>query len=461
MSWLLSEIAEAVEGKIVNEPKEDIKVESIHYDSREIESGAIFVPIVAERDGHDFVEDAFKKGAVASFWGEALDNAPADFPLIVVENTLEAFQQFAGWYRRKINPRVVGITGSNGKTTTKDMTAAILSQKYKTHKTEANFNNDIGVPLTLLTMPEDTEVAVVEMGMNAPNEIQVLSRLAEPDVAVVTMIGESHIEAFDSRGDLADEKMSILVGLKQNGLFIHPEAETLIDERIPEGLREKSFGNSADADLYAENIIEERETTTFTLVSTEKNKQTEFTLPVPGKYNVKNALMAILVGLEFAVSIEQIKAGLESFALTKNRLEWLTTEEDVHLLNDAYNASPTSMKAVLDYFSNVQTEGEKIAVLGDILELGERSKEYHESIAEAIDLDKFKAVYLYGDEMRALYDKLKDEESVSNVEYFTGDKEPLIQKIKDNTQAEDCVLFKSSNGTDLLSVIKVLKKEKD
>lgn len=458
LKWTLSEIVDAVGGKLLNEPAEEITVTGVHHDSREIEKGSLFVPIIAERNGHDFVLDAYEKGAVTAFWSEDAENAPTELPLIVVEDTEEAFQEFARYHLKKVNPKVIGITGSNGKTTTKDMTAQVLSAKFKTHKTAGNLNNQLGLPLTLLTMPEETEVAVVEMGMSAPGEIAVLSKLAEPDVAIVTMIGESHIEAFGTREKLADEKVSIIEGLKADGLFIHPLDEPLIAERVPENMRTKTIGDNEKADLFAKDIVEDIEETHFIVVKSDaKDEGMEFTIPVPGKYNVRNALMAILVGLEFGVSLKDAKKQLADLALTKNRLEWLDGKNGLRLLNDAYNASPTSMKSVLQYFAEIETDHDKVAVLGDIRELGDLSQSMHEGIAEAIDLDAFKYVFLYGDEMKYLYDKLTDGKTNEKVFHFTGEKDDLIQTIEEKTEAEDLVLFKSSNGTDLLSVVDALR----
>ena len=449
--WTLANIAKAVDGELMHVPDNDVMITNISGDSRSLEEGALFVPIIAERNGHEFINSAIENGAVASFWSENSDKAPNDFPLIKVEDTAVAYKQFAKWYLKEVNPKVVGITGSNGKTTTKDMTAAILRTKFKTHKTAANENNQLGVPKTILSMPEDTEVLVLEMGMSHPGEISIHSEMGQPDVAVITMIGESHIEAFDgSREKLAHEKLSILAGLKEGGLFIRPADEALIASQFDEDIRNKTFGLDDTADLYATDIAGDATSTTFT-VDTET-----ITIPVPGKYNVSNALMAILIGQEFGISLEEAKKGLENLEMTKNRLEWLDGKNGVRLLNDAYNASPTSMTAALGYFEDIKVDGEKIVVLGDIRELGDRSKEYHEKLTDGIDLSQFKAVFLYGDEMKALYDKIADDNN--HVRHFTGEKDSLIKAIEETAEADDSVLFKSSNGTDLLSVIEKLKK---
>lgn len=456
MKWLLAEMAAAIGGKVIQSPTEPLEFTSVWTDTRTLKEGALFVPIVAERNGHDFIEMAIEKGAVASLWSDDLTQAPKDFPLVLVEDTERAYLEIGQWHLNKVQPRVIGITGSNGKTTTKDMTAAVISQKYKTHKTYANENNELGVPRTLLSMPEDTEVLVLEMGMHIPGEIKTLSEAARPETAAITMIGESHIQAFGSRDKLALEKLDILKGLRNGGLFVRPEDEALIAEQFDRDIRNQSFGWDENADIYATDVTGDTKSTTFTVHVKEQPELTqEITIPIPGQYNVQNALIAIAIGLEYEVPMADIKEGLANMTLTKDRLEWVEGENDLQLLNDAYNASPSSMKSVLEYFTEAELKGGKIVVLGDILELGEASKSYHKSISQAIDLEEFKAVFLYGQEMRALYDTLGPSEKV---QHFTGEKTTLIEAIRNVADANDSVLFKSSNGTDLLAVVEELKK---
>lgn len=449
--WMLTDIAQAVGGEIMNTSNSDVTVTSVSGDSRTIEDGALFVPIISERNGHKFTDKAIENGAVAAFWSEDTSEAPSNFPIIKVADTLEAYKTFAKWHLDKVRPKVVGITGSNGKTTTKDMTAAVLHTKFKTHKTAANENNQLGVPKTILSMPQDTKVLVLEMGMSHPGEIVIHSQMGKPDIAVITMIGESHIEAFDgSRQKLAQEKLAILAGLTDGGLFIRPADEDLIDDQFDHEIRNQTFGWDNRADCFAKDVSGDATSTTFTV------EDETITIPVPGKYNINNALIAILIGQELGVSLSEAKRGLENLEMTKNRLEWLDGQNGVRLLNDAYNASPTSMSAALSYFADIELAGEKIVVLGDIRELGEHSKEYHEKLTKDVDLTQFKAVFLYGDEMKALYDKIAADND--HVRHFTGEKDSLIKAIQETASADDSVLFKSSNGTDLLSVVDKLKK---
>lgn len=456
-SWNLLDIVEAVDGKLENSPENTLHVKGVYHDSRLVEAGSLFVPLIAERNGHDFVCNAKKEGAVVSFWSDNLRDAPKDIPLIIVEDTLEALKDFARWYLEKVEPKVVAITGSNGKTTTKDMTAKVLEAKYVTHKTAGNFNNEIGLPLTILTMPETTEIIVLEMGTDQPGGISVLSELATPDVAVVTMIGESHIEAFGTRDNLAKEKVSICSGLKPDGLFIYPAKEKLISERLNPKLRTKNFGFNGAGDVFAFGIREEIESTYFTVQTSATDAKMSMALPIPGSYNVNNALMAILVGLEFGVSLEEAKKQLATLQLTKNRLEWLDGINGIKILNDAYNASPSSMRAVLAYFQTIETNEDRVVVLGDILELGELAESLHEGLADAIELEANRFVFLYGENMKYLYEKLKKEKNSEHLYHFSGDKKELIQTIKDKVGTESLVLFKSSNGTDLLAVVDELR----
>lgn len=451
VKWTLTDIAQAVGGEIMHAPDTEVTVKSVSGDSRSLKDGALFVPIIAERNGHEFIESAIDNGAVAAFWSDDSDEAPSDFPMIKVEDTLEAYKTFAKWHLKAVNPKVVGITGSNGKTTTKDMAAAVLGTKFKTHKTAENENNQLGVPKTILSMPQDTEVLVLEMGMSQPGEISIHSKMGQPDIAVITMVGESHIEAFDgSRKKLAHEKLDILAGLTDGGLLIRPADDELIASQFDRDIHNCTFGWDDAADIYATDVSGDATSTTF-IVDGET-----ITIPVPGKYNVNNALMAILIGQELGISLAEAKKGLKNLEMTKNRLEWLDGQNGIRLLNDAYNASPTSVNAALSYFEDIEVEGAKIVVLGDIRELGDRSKEYHEQLTEGIDLTQFKAVFLYGDEMKALYDKITDDND--HVRHFTGEKDLLIEAIKETATADDSVLFKSSNGTDLLSVVDKLKK---
>ncbi|SFH82293.1 UDP-N-acetylmuramoyl-tripeptide--D-alanyl-D-alanine ligase [Pisciglobus halotolerans] len=457
ISLTINEIAEAVGALNTVDQWSERAVTSVGFDTRKLTAGSLFVPLIGENDGHRFIEQAIEQGAVAAFWSAPLAEAPADFPVIQVADTLAAMQQLAKYYLKKVAPKVVAITGSNGKTTTKDMTEAVLSARYKVHKTQGNFNNHIGLPYTILEMSEDTEVIILEMGMNHPGEIKVLSDLAEPDIAIITMIGESHIEYLGSRAAIADAKMEITSGLKKDGILIYPGAEPLLQERV-QGLSSeqlRTFGQEASNDLYPLQVKTEMKETTFT---TNSAPDVQLQIPVLGTYNVNNALAALLAGLATGILIKEAAGSLARFHLTKNRTEWLKGYNNSAILNDAYNANPTAMKLVIENFSRLSNNGQKIVVLGDMLELGEWSAALHESIKEVLSPEAIDQVVLYGEKMQVLATALVEENIFDEhqVHHFTGEKEPMIQYLKDTLRSDDYVLIKSSFGTDLLSVVRML-----
>lgn len=457
--WTVEEITQATHGTLYY-AKGHEKTEGVSFDTRKIKEGNLFVPLVAERDGHTFIQSAIEKGAKATFWSEAIEDAPRDIAVIVVEDTLLAFQELAKYYLKKANPKVIGITGSNGKTTTKDMVAAVVSAKYKTHKTVGNFNNHIGLPLTILEMDEETEAVVLEMGMSGKGEIEELSHIAEPDIAVITMIGESHIEFLGSKEGIAEAKLEIIEGM-HGGTLIYSGDEPLLRERI-ENLsndarvsKVRTFGKIADADVYPISVSAEMKETHF---KTNENPDMIGILPIPGIYNIQNALAAVLVGEELGIDAQTAYEKLAYFELTKNRLEWKEGWNGSTLLNDAYNASPSSMKAVLRYFQDITLPARRFIVLGDILELGDQSEEMHRGLKEAIEVEKNAGIILYGEEMAALYEELQPEVAADRLKHFQGDKELLINYLKNKLEAEDAVLIKSSFGTDLLKVVSDLSQ---
>lgn len=460
ISLTLKEIAAAVGALNDTSKWSDQELISVDFDTRKLVKGSLFIPLIGNNDGHNFILKAIENGAGASLWSKTLKEVPLevanDFPIIQVKDTLKALQDLAKYYLAKVDPKVVGITGSNGKTTTKDMTDAVLSSQYRVHKTQGNFNNHIGLPITILEMPVDTEVVILEMGMSRAGEIKVLSDLAEPDVAIITMIGESHIEFFGSRDGIADAKMEISSGLKENGVLIYPGEEPLLQERVAflAGKQLKTFGSSPENDFYPLQIDAQMNQTSFI---TNKKPDLTVSLPVLGTYNVNNALAALMAGMILGVSIEKAAPKLAQFQLTKNRTEWLNGLNQSSILNDAYNANPTAMRAVLDNFSTFTNTGKKIVVLGDMLELGEHSAELHLSIKDSLNPAQVEKVILYGEQMTILYEALKETFAEENIFHFTGDKKPLIQFVKNQVEPGDYVLLKSSLGTDLLSVVRALQ----
>jgi len=374
-------VVQVTGGELVGTPVDRALVLSgVSTDTRTIQPNQLYVPLVGERfDGHSFLNDAVQKGAAASLW---MKDRPlpehVGIPLILVPDTLSALQKIASAYREELNIPVVAVTGSNGKTTTKDLIASVLKEAKKVHKTKGNLNNHIGVPLTLLSIPESAEIAVVEMGMNHAGEISSLSRIAKPDVAVITNIGESHIEHLGSREGIAKAKLEIRDGLHADGCLIYDGDEPLLRNFLREDPhRQIRIGWAGDVDESPQEI-EVNGIDGFTFRSRKTN--TLFRLPLLGRHNIKNALLAVEVGRAFGLSEAEIASGLASVQLTAMRLEFVQASNGMKIINDAYNASPTSVRAALDLLAELEPDLEKWAFLGDILEIGQEEERYHREL---------------------------------------------------------------------------------
>ena len=429
-------------------------INQVEFDSRKVQAGDLFVPLAGVRDGHDFIDAAAKNGAVAAFWSRDSQELPAGVTKILVADPLAAMQQLAVYYKKKLAPKTVAITGSNGKTTTKDLTAAVLSQQFITYKTQGNYNNNIGMPYTILHMPDDCQLLVLEMGMDHAGELTELSVMGQPDAAAITIIGEAHIENLGSRAGIAAAKMEIVQGLATKGLLLVPADEPLLLPLLA-GLSQQvtTFGIQ-QGDISATVIAESKERTVFEVAGK------TFEIPVIGAYNVKNALIAYGFGKHFGLSDSQIAQGLATVQLTKNRTQWLTAKNGAQVLSDVYNANPTAMALVLDTFGKLQTsDGRKLAVLADMLELGPDSRQMHAAMAAHID-DSYDTVFLYGTEMTALLNALTEKDADLTVYHFDKpNKSALIQMIKAELGPADSILLKGSNGMGLSEVVEALTEE--
>lgn len=437
---------------------EDVEISGVAIDSRKIKKGNLFVPFIGEQvDGHRYVEAAINGGAAASLWQRDVPNPPSDLPIIIVEDTLTALQELARNYRNEIDVKVVGITGSNGKTTTKDMTANLLGPKYKVQKTEGNFNNHIGLPLTILGLEKDTEIAVLEMGMSSTGEIEFLTRLARPHVVVITNIGEAHLQDLGSRERIADAKLEIIKGLEGQGLIIFHGDEPLLRERMLnyEGeARRQTFGRLENNTLYPTFINQTDDGSTFQINET----KSEFKLPVLGTHNIMNALAAMLVARDFGVSYEEMKKGFETLKVTNMRMELVEGSNGEKIINDAYNASPTSMKAAIELVTSLSGYKNKILVLGDMLELGPEEEAFHYSVGKEIDSSEITYVFTYG-KLGNFIAKGASEVFPKGKVFAFLDKEILLEKLKKYTNNETLILVKGSRGMKLENVVQGLQNQ--
>ncbi|MFO1446509.1 UDP-N-acetylmuramoyl-tripeptide--D-alanyl-D-alanine ligase [Bacillus sp. Bva_UNVM-123] len=434
----------------------DTVISGVSIDSRKIEKGNLFIPFKGEHsDGHQFVENAIKNGAAAALWEKDVPNPPLHLPILVVENTLLALQRLATEYRNTLNVKIVGVTGSNGKTTTKDMTASLLSLQYKVQKTEGNFNNEIGLPLTILGLEEDTEFAVLEMGMSSKGEIDFLTRLARPEAAIITNIGESHLLDLGSREAIAEAKLEIVNGLSDSGIIVYYGDEPLLHEQVPvikSNVIRKTFGRSPQNDLYPLEIEQNDSGSTFKVNIT----NIEFVLPVLGTHNVLNALAAMAVANYFQVPFGKMNNGFAELKLTNMRTELLKGKKGEKIINDAYNASPTSMHAAIELISELTGCKNKILVLGDMLELGPLEEEFHLKMGESIDPDKVNYVFTFG-KLGEFIAKGAKENFSSNKVFSFMEKKPLIEKLQTLVDEQTIVLVKASRGMKLEEVVKGLQ----
>ena len=455
MKMQLAEIAKALNTTCVGD--EQTVITSVAFDSRKITDGGLFVPLVGDRDGHDFINSAINNGASATLWQTGHPNKPENIAVLEVDDPLQAMQDLARYYLRKVNPTVVGITGSNGKTTTKDMIAAVLSKRFNVHKTQANFNNEIGVPMTILEMKPNTEILVLEMGMDRPGQLHHLSELTHPDVTVITMIGEAHIEFFGTRDKIADAKMEITDFLREDGEFIYNGDEPLLRERAEKLSQAKAtFGFEKDDTVYATGFKSYKHHATFTVNDSEQ----QFSIPMIGKHNVSNAMAALSVGRHFGESDEEIAASLSNFTPTANRMEWEKGDVGEDIMSDIYNSNPTAVRAVITSFGQIEVpEGNRrIAVLGDMLELGEKSAELHRNLEDCLDPQVINEVHLYGTEMKNLYDALEDKYDAEHLHYYDRDQmQRMIEDLKNDIKPHDIVVLKGSHGMHLEKVVERLR----
>ena len=449
----LYEIAEVLSAKNNVTQFENVALSNAEFDSRLIESGDLFVPLKGARDGHDFIPTAFAQGAAAT-----LSERPvAEGAYILVDDVLTAFQRLAQYYLEKKQVDVLAVTGSNGKTTTKDMLAHLLATTYKTYKTQSNYNNEIGLPYTVLHMPENTEKLVLEMGQDHLGDIHLLSELAKPKTGIVTLVGEAHLEFFGSRAEIAQGKMQIADGLRENGLLIVP-VDKIVNEFLPADCKLVRFG--PDADIFLTRLEERKNSLSFECNFLEQR----IDLPVTGKYNATNAMIAAYAALQEGVSEVAIAQAFSELELTRNRTEWKKASNGADILSDVYNANPTAMRLILETFSTIPANpgGRKLAVLADMKELGADSKSMHGSMITSLNPEIVTDLFLYGQDMEALYDYAKEIYPPGKVQYFIKNDEKdqfeqLKQAVREKLTPADQILLKGSNSMNLAKLVEDLE----
>ncbi|MFB1051930.1 UDP-N-acetylmuramoyl-tripeptide--D-alanyl-D-alanine ligase [Paraliobacillus sp. JSM ZJ581] len=427
----------------------NLPIRQVTTDSRVTTNHGLFVPLKGDKfNGHEFLDQAINNGAIAAVWDQSEsvpEYVPTDLPIFFVEDTLHALQQLAGYYRNKINPTVIGITGSNGKTTTKDIIATVLAQKFQTHHTKGNLNNHIGLPLTILNMSPNTEILVVEMGMNHFGEIRVLSTIAAPDYAIITNIGESHIEYLKTRSGIAKAKAEIITGLNDKGCMYVDGDESLLDSYI-EGMNVQPIGFESNVPYRIQDINVTSTKTTFIF------ENESYSIPLLGKHHAKNASYAIALAKDLGMNHDQIQIGLSTIEMTGMRFESLKGLNGSTVINDTYNASPTSMKAAIEVVKEMKSFKKKILVLGDMFELGDRAKVYHREIADSITED-IHFVCTIGKHSKVLNQELNISKPNIIANHFE-DKQELVAFLQPLLDETTLILLKASRGMQLEIVCK-------
>lgn len=445
---LLSEIAENVGGKLIGK---DAEISSISTDTRKIEKGSLFVAVKGENfDGHNFCETAFENGAVGIMVEKEVDCKASK---ILVDNTRLAQLRLAGYYRMKYNIPVAGVTGSVGKTSTKEMIYAVLSSEYKTLKTEGNFNNDIGVPKMVFQLDDSYEAAVFEMGMSDLGEISVLSKAIHPTISVITNIGVSHIENLKTRENILKAKLEILDGMNATDpVAINIDNDMLSKAEITDR-KVITFGiENKSAEYKAKNIYKKNQKTFFEIVCKEGIFPVE--IPTVGIHHVYNALSAFIVGINMGIENKKCADSLKKYIPSGMRQK-IREENGIIFIEDCYNASPDSQKASIDALLNIDAK-RYIAVLGDMLELGTISEESHYLIGEYVSNKKVDMLFTYGKEAKHIARGAKDN-GMTDV-YSFEEKEELSEKLLKTLETGDAISFKASRGMKLEEVIKNIYK---
>ena len=448
---LLSEIVTAVRGSF-GYPS-NIEVSSISTDTRTIEKGAVFVALKGKNfDGHDYAAKAMELGAVAVITERAVDGAEC----IIVDSAQSALLDIAGYYRDKFDIKLVGITGSVGKTTTKEFVSLVMSKKFRTLKTQKNFNNEIGLPMTLFNLTSEYEAAVIEMGMSNLGEISRLSLTSKPNLCVITNIGFSHIENLGSQENILKAKMEILDGADENAPLILSKDDKFLRSVEVRAERKKIFYSVTDssANVYASDIETKNDKIEFNINS--DGKTYKAVINCLGEHNVKNALAAFCVGREYNISPDDIIEAIGEFV--PDGIRQKTSEVNgIKIIADCYNSSPDSAKSAIHTLSQIDTKGKKIAVLGDMLELGKMSKELHKSVGEAVCDENIDLLLCFGG-MSEYYVKgaLKKGFDKNNAKIFAS-KEDVAEYLKATMKKGDAVLFKASRGMKFEEIIEKIK----
>ncbi|NVL89710.1 MAG: UDP-N-acetylmuramoyl-tripeptide--D-alanyl-D-alanine ligase [Desulfobacterales bacterium] len=458
-TWGVSDVLHATGGRLVC-GSEETRFQAISTDSRTAEHGDLFIAIAGEKcDGHDFLQEAFDRGALGVLVAEDYISKRSQAPKgekhwIAVPDTLKALGDLAAFGRRQSNVSVVAVTGTNGKTTTKEMTASVLSQTFNVLKTSGNFNNLIGLPLTLFGLNDSHEWAVLEVAMNRPGEIRRLTEIANPDLGVITNVEAGHLEGVKDIDGVMEAKGELLEGLGQDGtavLNIDDQRVCRLAERFSG--RVVSFGIESSAEVSGTPVSQTRSGVSFDL--SWYDESIRVSLKIPGKAAIYNALAAAAVGYRADLSIEQVKKGLESAVPLPGRMEISTLPGGIHLIDDTYNANPGSVAAAIETLCSLKGSGRGIFVIGDMLELGQHAQAAHKHIGILAERAGLAGLYVTGEFAGAVTEGAVGA-GMDHRKISIGTREEIVEVLKERLGPGDWVLIKGSRLTAMDKVVQGL-----
>jgi UDP-N-acetylmuramoyl-tripeptide--D-alanyl-D-alanine ligase len=462
MKLYLEDIVKAIDGRCLNQGGFGNNIiRHICTNSKAIEPQSLFIPLKGNKfDGHDYIKEVFDKGSIAVLT-EREEIQDERLYTIYVKDTRKALLDLGKYYRSLFDIPVIAITGSVGKTSTKDLVAAVLSSKYNVHKTQGNYNNDIGVPLTLFELDENHEAAVIEMGMNHFGEIRTLTMTAMPDIAIITNIGTSHIENLGSREGILQAKLEILDGLDKKGVLILNSDNDMLSKASNIEVKTVKYGMNHHALYRAENITIHLDKLQADIIT--PNDSYNIEIPTLGEHMILNALAAIAVADHLGLTKEQIQQGLKTYVPGKMRMNIKNFSNGIVVIDDTYNASLESMKAAVKTLESYHSHGKKIAILGDILETGDYAKMLHEQVGAFVASTKIQMLCAVGEQAKHIYNGCKNIPSNIKIQYYET-KEACIDNMSGFLTNGDTVLVKASRGMQFEKIVdaigKVNKNEK-
>ncbi len=455
----LENIAAACKGTYHgSEEQKQQEILAVTKDSREVTKGALYLPFPGSRvDGHDFIPQAFEKGAICTLSEKPLE---IEQPWILVPSMRDAIRDLAEFYLSGLSVKVIGITGSVGKTSTKEMIASVLSEKYQVLKTPGNFNNEIGLPLTVFGLKETDEIAVLEMGISEFGEMTRLAKVARPQIGVITNIGLCHLENLGTRDGILKAKTEMFPWIKENGtIFLNGDDDKLGTITEVSGKSVHYFGKEANDKNYvtdAESLGFEGTRAVLHLETEKGGEETiEVQIPIPGEHMLYNTIVAAAIGKELGLSAEEIRRGVEKAEAVEGRSH-LIKKDGYHLIDDCYNANPVSMKAALDLLA--MAEGRKIAVLGDMFELGEKEKQLHYEVGRHVKEGGLDLLLTMGELSKEIERGAKEVLSDLQTKHFASHQE-LTDWLKKELKEGDSVLIKASHGMEFAKIVKALAEE--